>query len=429
MNYISRVKITGFWGDKEVNIKLGNKENFLIGVNGSGKTTIINLIAATLEANFPTLDSTQFSSITIFLTSSEKNQPKSRIVVKKEENDITPYQNIHYLIYKGTELDFDIYLDDLAEERIFRYSDLESERLIRMRNQKIHKKDLSVILEDLFKTSWLTIHRTNFKSTKRDDRNQSLVDLKLYEFERNFTGYLNELNRSAKNETDQFQKFIFLSLLKTESQNQLRQTLDKIKIEKEKEDLAKVYSLFNLDESDYSDNLKDYTESFKEALVKFKDKDQTINFFEAEYLIGMKRIHSVIQEWKELISKQNKIFKDRDNFIEIVNNLLQRKELKINERNELEVKTQSDKTFDLRFLSSGEKQLLIIFGETLLQKSTPHIFIADEPELSLHVEWQEQLVGSLKLLNPYAQLIFATHSPDIVSSFQKSVIKIEKCIN
>ena len=54
MNYIDRVKIDGFWGEKEVDIKFGHKENFLIGVNGSGKTTIINLTAACIEADFHT---------------------------------------------------------------------------------------------------------------------------------------------------------------------------------------------------------------------------------------------------------------------------------------------------------------------------------------------------------------------------------------
>ena len=89
--------------------------------------------------------------------------------------------------------------------------------------------------------------------------------------------------------------------------------------------------------------------------------------------------------------------------------------------------TQSGKEFSVQNLSSGEKQLLIIFGEALLQRQKAHIFIADEPELSLHVEWQEKLVSSLKILNPFAQLIFATHSPDIVGSYYKSVLQIEKC--
>ena len=82
-------------------------------------------------------------------------------------------------------------------------------------------------------------------------------------------------------------------------------------------------------------------------------------------------------------------------------------------------------TFDL---SSGEKQLFIILAEALLQRSKPCIYIADEPELSLHIDWQEALVESLVELNPENQILFATHSPDVVSHFSDKVIDMEEVI-
>lgn len=426
MNYIERVNINGFWGDKKVKLFFTKKENFLIGVNGSGKTTIINLIAATIEADFQTLDRIEFDKITIGLVSTNSKKSKSRLIVQKEENAKSPYQNLLFQIYKGREKTFEIYLDDLEEEGLYRYRDYD--RIVRLRNQGVHRKDLILELNQLFNTSWLSIHRFKTNSRRSEEKShESLVDQKLDQFSTNITGYLNEINRSAKNETDKFQKYIFLSLLSTESEAQLFQTLRKIDLEKEKESLAKIYSLFQLEPKEYQKSLDQYATAFSKSLSKSK-QDQ-VGFDDAEYLIGMKRIHSVIQRWQELLNKQSEIFEFRDKFIEVVNSLLQRKSLFINERNELYVETQSKKKFSLRHLSSGEKQLLIIFGETLLQRSGPHIFIADEPELSLHIEWQEKLVKSLKLLNPHAQMIFATHSPDIVGAFQSSVIKIENCID
>ena len=64
MNKIDKVRIDGFWIDKTVEFKLKDDVNFLIGVNGSGKTTIINLVAATLNADFATLDRFQFKKNT-----------------------------------------------------------------------------------------------------------------------------------------------------------------------------------------------------------------------------------------------------------------------------------------------------------------------------------------------------------------------------
>ena len=67
---------------------------------------------------------------------------------------------------------------------------------------------------------------------------------------------------------------------------------------------------------------------------------------------------------------------------------------------------------------------MILLTETLLQENKPFIFIADEPELSLHIEWQEKLLSAIISLNNNVQLIVATHSPEIVSEFKKSTINM-----
>lgn len=84
-----------------------------------------------------------------------------------------------------------------------------------------------------------------------------------------------------------------------------------------------------------------------------------------------------------------------------------------------------ERELDVNVLSSGEKQLLILLTETLLQQSQPYIFIADEPELSLHIEWQRNLVNSIRNLNPNAQIIFATHAPEIAANHSKKLIYMQ----
>lgn len=64
-------------------------------------------------------------------------------------------------------------------------------------------------------------------------------------------------------------------------------------------------------------------------------------------------------------------------------------------------------------LSAGEKQLLIILLTVLLGKGKDCIVFLDEPEISLHVDWQYQLIDWLTQLNPNAQFILTTHSPGI----------------
>ena len=65
-------------------------------------------------------------------------------------------------------------------------------------------------------------------------------------------------------------------------------------------------------------------------------------------------------------------------------------------------------------LSSGEKQMLIILLSVLVQNKRHYTLFMDEPEVSLHIEWQQQLVSLIRDLNPNAQIILTTHSPAVI---------------
>ena len=65
-------------------------------------------------------------------------------------------------------------------------------------------------------------------------------------------------------------------------------------------------------------------------------------------------------------------------------------------------------------LSSGEKQMLIILLTALTQDRQPYVLFMDEPEASLHFEWQKRLIDMVLRLNPNVQIILTTHSPAVV---------------
>lgn len=65
-------------------------------------------------------------------------------------------------------------------------------------------------------------------------------------------------------------------------------------------------------------------------------------------------------------------------------------------------------------LSSGEKQMLIILLTVLVQDNEPHVLFLDEPEVSLHIDWQGKLIDLIIKLNPNVQIILATHSPAVI---------------
>jgi hypothetical protein len=103
-------------------------------------------------------------------------------------------------------------------------------------------------------------------------------------------------------------------------------------------------------------------------------------------------------------------------YIDIINDLLVNKSVYINESNILSVRMDNGSALPLNKLSSGEKQILMIFYLLLFEAKEGSLVIIDEPEISLHVAWQQSLgkvfsnIARLRRLH----LIVATHSPQVI---------------
>lgn len=74
-------------------------------------------------------------------------------------------------------------------------------------------------------------------------------------------------------------------------------------------------------------------------------------------------------------------------------------------------------------LSSGEKQIMIILTTVLTQNDELYILIMDEPEISLHFEWQKSLLENIVKLNPNVQVLTSTHSPAMIMQGWMSRVK------
>jgi predicted ATPase len=103
-------------------------------------------------------------------------------------------------------------------------------------------------------------------------------------------------------------------------------------------------------------------------------------------------------------------------FKDIINGLLIGKNIEINEKDNLTVRLNSGKELPLISLSSGEKQIMVIIYRLLFQTENGSLVALDEPENSLHVEWQQKLGNILVDLAKLRdlQFIIATHSPQII---------------
>jgi energy-coupling factor transporter ATP-binding protein EcfA2 len=98
--------------------------------------------------------------------------------------------------------------------------------------------------------------------------------------------------------------------------------------------------------------------------------------------------------------------------------------LKINANN-------NNQALDPSILSSGEKQLLLLFCNTLMAREKATIFMIDEPEISLNIKWQRQLIRTLLNLtkNSQVQFLLATHSIELLTQYRQHVVKLSNSNN
>ena len=114
-------------------------------------------------------------------------------------------------------------------------------------------------------------------------------------------------------------------------------------------------------------------------------------------------------------------------FLNIINAFYRRKAVQITTTDGIQVFDDDGAQLDPSLLSSGEKQLMLLLSNILVATTRPSVFIIDEPELSLNVKWQRQLVESLLSLvdGSHVQFVMATHSIELLTRHQDCVLKLD----
>ena len=148
----------------------------------------------------------------------------------------------------------------------------------------------------------------------------------------------------------------------------------------------------------------------------------------------------VLSIYEESLSRrldiQTKAFASVNDYIASVNRFLEDKELVVESRSEAEdreqpmlgVKFSDGRVSRLSTLSSGERQVIgLIYAASHIGEA--NIILIDEPELSLHVDWQRKLIDEMVNQLPSKQLIVCTHSPIIGAAFQDNMIELRPSVS
>lgn len=427
------------------NIIFNSDVTFIYGLNGCGKTTILNITEAIITGQIYKLFSYDFYKITLeYAKKSNIKEVNKIIIVKDDDGIVVTFKNQDYrilnhgnLIKEGRGQDGNIekarfyfreYEFLLEIKRIFNYVYLPLNR--------------SSVVYDIEDEEGFYIYR-HARSYYGDDIFEESVnkDLAMVQIERLIRESCNRINNRITHISDTFRNNILKSLLDVNEQFTNSDEL-----------LTEIFS-----QKENVDNIKQtksaYIKILKElSLIDKKEEAHFAEFFDGIYkdvqqkengkgisVTTLLKINEVLKIKKlvmlaeETEKQKARVREPIERFLNTMNDFINtgedEKEINIDSMGRVYFTTKySSRPISIQHLSSGEKQLITFFANLIfkVKSSTSGIFVVDEPELSLHLSWQKIFIEKTLEINRNIQLIFATHAPEIIGKNRDKMFKLEK---
>lgn len=425
-------------------INFRNGVTFLIGINGSGKTTVLNLIQGLLTPSLKILATIEYSYIEIELV---VNQDMKKIVVSstKSEDLITisiamggqPPLIAEISRNKLNSL-IEIEQDNITSAELPFVDDpfiqFESYKEIR----KLIKTPLFISLDRVSTKQLNNIERRNIFAHRRN-RNVVLNINDCLEAIQNNIYSLYRKNSTLQNQyIVEFRNQVVRTSLKFNNDDfsllsQSRNLLEeKGKIEKKETDFLEAIK--GLEMEDIIEEAQSFFKKLKGALnIMLSSQDAVDDKKRNEATITwilnntqLLKVDEIIESGHSYQQKMERLKAPISRFIQSVNLFFREsnKQLVISKTGDIKIiysntdrNPSSRRVNNIKELSSGEKQIIAMFGSLIFHNNsdTSDIYFVDEPEISLHLSWQDLYVDALLTACPNNQFILATHSPNIIS--------------
>ncbi|MFV1468139.1 AAA family ATPase [Idiomarina sp. HB] len=408
--------------------------NFFSGLNGCGKTTALKLIVALIDPDLRQLKTIKFDYCDLRLSHEGKEYV---IVVDKKKEKFSLTVKVDGQSKTHTSLD----PDDL---------DSPNWELVK-RKMLMEEAEIDAALLEIHKLPdpmFLSLERTNIKSESRErDYSISYEDSDRFRRKSRLKSY-NNLNHAieiisracsrtrhhqAKIDKDLRDKIIKNSLsFDTPIESMAFPDSRSIReLNRKQGEIERTLDSLDISSDEFSGHYKAFFEKISLLAEELENKggdtfsdsdnmDPKIREAMYEWFVNqgqLKRIDSIFDLVQSYQQRKKKIYRSLDKFETLVNNFLREtnKELFLNREDGPRIRV-GKKDRSLSVLSSGESQILCMLAHLVLNTGLQKdgIFIVDEPELSLHISWQDMFVEAVQAANPDLQVILATHSPAII---------------
>lgn len=429
---IKKLKIEKLHDYIDYDIEFNDDVTFLYGDNGCGKTTVLNIITSIITGKVYELFKYQFNSIALKYSEQKSKSMKTIIIHKSDE-----YRTIT-INYNKENYEIEIQRIRIMEERNEEINEIERYYFSEYKVLSDIKNEFSYIYLPLNRNGSIN-NDTSFNFRRRLHRQATSAsfypDMTINDVTILIKEAYNRINFTLSKINESFSEELLKSFLDIENitnANQILAYANKLN----------PYEISKI-KNDYTDVLKaikkwdNITEEkitiFFESLLDDVKNSMNENGFSIEILFKLSeliKINSVIEKAERIEQSKLKVTQPLSNFLEAVNKFINikttKKEMCIDKEGQIYLRTPYKQRIDLQQLSSGEKQIVTFFAYLIfgLQNTNQSLFIVDEPELSLHLQWQRQFVDTLTELNPDVQLIFATHAPEIIGRHLDKAVKL-----
>jgi predicted ATPase len=457
---LTQFTIHGLHGERTIRIPIRDNRIVMVGVNGLGKTTVVNLLYLVLSKQWDRALEYDFSAIDIEFNGNRLLIPrKARATTKADaarfRRALSRYfpTSIFHRIIESPEFDI------LAQGNLLTTSDIaqwavrlnvapgtlvkvwqqltphrrpfdeaalaEADELLKpalKTNQVLYlptyrriEKDLSLIFPDLEEHIQAFNRRRSVEARGGGRSYIELVEFGMEDVETTFRRVRDELNISARVELNSLAGGYLRDVIRGEGHTYdpgLFQDLDENTV---------VTILNRVEEKTLSETDKQLLRTVihkirQNPVQPVAQNEQYI----AHFFSKLVAVHKALLSREEAISR----------FVRVCDKYLTGKQLVYEDKNyKINVLLDSGRPITLRDLSSGEKQIVSLFSHLYLQSEGDAFLLIDEPELSLSVAWQKSLLPDLLETDRCAFLAAVTHSPFIFdNSLEPYAVDLAECI-
>lgn len=454
---VNSLSIKNLFGCQNVELTIKDSQLILIGENGSGKTTVMNIFYHMLKGDFIKVEKYDFDKVSLTFTSGDditftKYDLEQFNKFKGKRTSLPQLKRRLRSIFDSPK-EFDEVLVDIENGDITA-KDVESDTLAEKLGFQNHKykddinKDISLLIQhpqklfrefsDVLNNNLAGVEILYFPTYRRVEEDLKNLEIDIdpesdFEFEVKGSSEI-PIQFGMSDVNDRFEEIkTEVARLSSKGLNTLSGEILRQLVRGEYESKPDVSKI---SKSDVKVVISRLGEMFNE-----EDKRRILSVVESGvYPESDSLLVYFLSKLVEVYEEQKEIDSYTDKFILVCNKYLEQTELVYDKSNvDIYVHSKkSNKSINLNALSSGEQQIVSLFSKIYLNSDKRFVVLFDEPELSLSIFWQMNLLPDIVDSGKCSLLVAVTHSPFIYDNKLKSHTKNlsdsitslkEECVN